>query len=108
MSVPSAAYRNEVCGSAAASDRASRRVGRSQAEAPRAKTSKATTRVRERTAMVHPSCHAALGPTASILEPMGPADLPALLAGPAEVVPPDALPAKLALGRPLRAPPGPG
>jgi len=34
---------------------------------------------------------------------MGPADLPALLAGPAEVVPHDALPAKLALGRPLRA-----
>ena len=33
---------------------------------------------------------------------MGPDDLPALLAGPAEVVPPDGLREKLALGRPLR------
>jgi tyrosyl-tRNA synthetase len=33
---------------------------------------------------------------------MGPADLPSLLAGPAEVVPEDGLAAKLALGRPLR------
>ncbi len=33
---------------------------------------------------------------------MGPDDLPALLAGPAEVVPPDGIADKLALGRPLR------
>ncbi|HEX6230592.1 MAG TPA: tyrosine--tRNA ligase [Actinomycetota bacterium] len=33
---------------------------------------------------------------------MGPADLPSLLAGPAEVVPADGLERKLALGRPLR------
>jgi tyrosyl-tRNA synthetase len=33
---------------------------------------------------------------------MGPADLPALLAGPADVVPEDGLRDKLDLGRPLR------
>src|SRR5215211_2037058 len=89
----------EVSGRASALLRTSCREGRSQADAARANTKTPTTRVRERAAMVPPSCHG--GPTAS-LRAMGPEDLPTLLAGSAEVVPAEELGRKLSLGRPLR------
>src|SRR4249920_122499 len=91
----------EVSGRASAFSRASRREGRSHADAARANTNTPTTRVRERGAMVPPSCHGRNRPTAS-LRAMGPEDLPTLLAGSAEVVPAEELERKLRLGRPLR------
>src|SRR4029453_12993209 len=92
---------NEVSGRACAVSRASRREGRSHADAARANTNRPTTRVRERAAMARPSCHGRNLPTAS-LRAMGPEDLPSLLAGSAEVVPAEELERKLTLGRPLR------
>src|SRR4029453_3099650 len=92
---------NEVSGRACAVSRASRREGRSHADAARANTNRPTTRVRERAAMARPSCHGRNLPTAS-LRAMGPEDLPSLLAGSAEVVPAEELERKLSLGRPLR------
>src|SRR5512132_1272725 len=91
----------EVSGRACAVSRASRREGRSHADAARANTNTPTTRVRERGAMVPSSCHGRKRPTAS-LRAMGPEDLPSLLAGSAEVVPAEELERKLSLGRPLR------
>src|ERR687898_2260931 len=96
----------EVSGRASAFSRASRRDGRSHADAERANTNTPTTRVREQGAMVPPSCHGWNRATAS-LRGMGPGDLPTLLAGSAEVVPAEELERKLSLGRPAPAEPGP-
>src|SRR5688572_1885704 len=112
MRAPLAAYRKDVWGSSMASCRASRSVGRSHAEAARAQINKVATNVargrvapngaREVPAMGAQSSHGGGVPTASIASPMGPADLPTLLAGRAGVVPEDGLREKLELGRPLR------
>src|SRR5215211_1427661 len=91
----------EVSGRASALLRTSCREGRSHADAARASTNTPTTRVRDRAAMVPPSCHGWKQATAS-LRAMGPKDLPTLLAGSAEVVPAEELEHKLSLARPLR------